>query len=338
MFQNTLKAENTLIHLSINPRKNNRNFEFPVSSQEIDAPDSFLISAIKLKTDSFYLEEITKSISISEKILEKSLGQTKAPQKRSVKLTGRAFAGYTGTGVRPSRSSKLSSVPTAVNPTASSAEMFNAPLGGYKVSESKENWKDHAYLQIGSVVQIQHPFKHEKPISAKIVSIGNDGIIALDHEGQSHKIRWQHILDVSPVIHKDSPNGEVSEAMVELSRMGIPIDAPSKMSEHELHEATKHLREIGLPMEEDLINFDKEDTLPLVYQELQHQGIPVDPISLTEQRNLPKEIPEHLHGIISHIQSLGAQIDTKILATLPYDQIMKVLEYYIQRQKEERKK
>ena len=98
MFQNTLKAENTLIHLSINPGKNNPDFEVPFSSQEIDAPDSFLISAIKLKTDSFYLEEITKSISISEQILEKSLGQTKAPQKRGVKLTGRAFAGYTGVG------------------------------------------------------------------------------------------------------------------------------------------------------------------------------------------------------------------------------------------------
>lgn len=284
-----------------------------------------------------YLENVTSEI-FGEQYFEKGLGGTKAPQKRTTKIQNRMFVGHTGTGMRPTRNVRLSSVPTAITPSTTSVSQSSSAPIAYSVPESKEDWMNHKDMLVGSIVKIQHPHKHERPIFAQIVSIGNDGISAIDSHSNIHKIRWPHILEVHGVISGDHDTLDTREAMIDLSHEGMPLSEEYGIDDHELTEATKHLREIGIPLETDFVNFDKNDNIASIYDELMHLGIPIDPADFIEIKSSEKEVPEHLHGIIKHIQSLGATIDPKELAKLPYSEMLKVLDYYLEKHNGKNKK
>lgn len=293
--------------------------------------------AVELRAASLYLENITNQV-FGETSLEKSLGTSKAPQRRAVKMTGRIFSGHTGQGTRPTRMTRLSSVPTVSTPSnSSSPSVFSNVQEKPPSLSSLENWMDHEHMKVGSIVKIQHPYKHTSPIMARILSIGSDGVLTLDSKGDTHKIRWEHIFELHPVVDSDEKSEDYREAMIELSRLGMPQDEITPLNSHDLREATEHLRSIGIPLEEDIVNYDAQSKHGDIYQDLLNSGVPVDPIELIESSENSKNIPEHLHGILAHIKSLGANIDEKLIADLPYDQILKVLQYYIEKSKEAKK-
>jgi hypothetical protein len=268
--------------------------------------------------------------------LEKSLGGTRAPQRRPVALpSSDKFIGHIGTGMRPpGKSSMRNGPPRATTPSASvppseqSANGMAALFSGKKnVPVSKENWAFHPDLAEGGFAFVQHPFDQDSPKWCRIVSVGKHGVSAKDIDNIIRNIRWEHIHDIKSPVHDKHVGGDHREAMLELGRMGMPNE-PQQLTSRQLIEAEDLLRDMKAPLESDLITDthpDRDDA----YQNLIEIGAPLDAISATRKTKAAlDDLPDYMSDLLLQAQQKGAPLDVDKLANFSKKDILAVLKYY----------
>ena len=268
--------------------------------------------------------------------LEKSLGGTRAPQRRPVALpSSDKFTGHIGTGMRPStKSSVRGGPPRAPTPTASippseqsSAGMSALFSGKKNVPVSKENWTFHPDLGEGGFAFVQHPFEQDSPQWCRIVSVGKHGVSARDMENVIRNIRWEHIHDIKSPIHDKHVGGDHREAMLELGRMGMPNES-QQLTARQLIEAEDLLRDMKSPLESDLIT-DSHPDRDDAYQHLIEIGIPLDAVAATRKtKNTLDDLPDYMADLVTQAQQKGAPLDVDKLASFSKKDILAVLKYY----------
>ena len=303
--------------------------EPPVSHPE----ETFYKSFILMKNAVSSLSDLNSSED-SVGIIHKSLGGTRAPQKRLSTPSSNTRSGHVGTGTRPHRNVKLSSVPTSSNPSPSvmsNQQPLTFSASPYQVKESSENWKAHQHLHVGSIVMVQHPFKHKNPVWARIVAIGDHGITCMDHDGEKHMIRWNHIQDVQPVISSGDLDGHDRDARTELARLGMPVSAVS-LNSAEVIEAMDYLRNAKIPLVNDARLDDEE--VDEAYKEMAEMHLPVDPVDMTKMRQPKKELPEYLSKLAADVQGKGENINVELLAKLSKKDILEVLSHYFNKERD----
>lgn len=293
-----------------------------------------------LRKSNEFLENINshfQSSDSNDEDFEKSLGKNRAPQKRPTKITSSvAFEGHIGTGVRPSAKSTMvnkiiSSMMNgaAANGTANSSFTPITFSGPSKSSgNSKEDWESHPACSVGSFAFVQHPYKHQAPVWTRIVSIGKNGIHGSESSGDTHNVRWSNILDMQHVVGHGLHPAEDKEVVIDLHKIGAPIEHEKKLSHADLMHAEEYLRNLNLPMMSDMIHGELEDS-GSAYDELKNIHAPLDPVAMTEDvsgKNIV--LPAHLKDLIEELSMMGKPIDIEKLSKLPKKDILKVLEHY----------
>lgn len=268
--------------------------------------------------------------------LEKSLGGTRAPQRRPVALpSSDKFTGHVGTGMRPSAKSSIrGGPPRAPTPTASippseqSAAGMSALFSGKRnVPVSRENWTFHPDLAEGGFAFVQHPYDQDSPQWCRIVSVGKHGISAKDIDNIIRNIRWEHIHDIKAPVHDNHVGGDHREAMLELGRMGMPSE-PQQLTPRQIIEAEDLLRDMKAPLESDLIT-DSHPDRDDAYDDLIQIGVPLDPISATRKtKGSLDHFPDYMVDLVTQAQQKGAPLDVEKLANFSKKDILAVLKYY----------
>jgi hypothetical protein len=178
---------------------------------------------------------------------------------------------------------------------------------------------------------VQHPFKHKNPVWARIVAIGDHGITCMDHDGEKHMIRWNHIQDVQPVISSGDLDGHDRDARTELARLGMPVSAVS-LNSAEVIEAMDYLRNAKIPLAHDA-HLDDQETDD-AYTELSGMQLPIDPVDMTKMRQPKKELPEYLSKLAADVQGKGENINVELLAKLSKKDILEVLSHYFNKERD----
>lgn len=295
-----------------------------------------------LRKSNEFLGNINKHMAIAiteetEEELGKSLGKNRAPQKRPTKIvSSAAFEGHIGTGMRPSAKSTMANkiIASMMNGSPSSANGASSfpAITFYEPSKSsgtaKEDWQSHPHCSIGSFAFIQHPYKHQNPVWARIIAIGKHGIQGSDTDGGTHNVRWPHIVDIQSTIGHGIHPAEDKEVVFELHKMGAPLERDAKLSHSDLIHAEEYLRQLNLPIISDLIHGELADS-GSAYDELRTIHAPLDPIAMTEDiTGKNSVVPAHLQELIDELSSMGKPIDVEKLSKLPKKDILKVLEHY----------
>ncbi|NBV35874.1 MAG: hypothetical protein EBR94_01215 [Bacteroidetes bacterium] len=305
-------------------------------------PQSFRLKKAfrDLKKSNEFLENVNSHIEFYNDIdqsLEKSLGKNRAPQKRPTKITSSvAFEGHIGTGIRPSSKSKMANkiLSSLTNNAQSNSNnnSFFPPIMFSKPSKTSENittsWENHPDCSVGSFAFVQHPHKHEFPVWTRIVSIGKHGIRGSEASGDTHNVRWPNILEIQSAIGHGIHPGEDKEVVIDLHKLGAPIEHEKKLSHSELMHAEEYLRKLNLPIISDIIHSELEDS-GLAYDELKNIHAPLDPIAMTEDISGKNTVlPAHLKDLINELSMMGKPINVEKLSKLPKKDILKVLNHY----------
>lgn len=267
--------------------------------------------------------------------LQKSLNIGKVPKAKPTKIVRASYSGHVGTGVRPAaRHNQVASI------TVSSAPVSNVPAGflGFSgdksvVTESKDNWKNHPNIHVGSFVFVKHPYKHESPEWCRVLAVGSHGVSVKNIKGGEFNIRWPNIHNAQTPIGNDDNSQELVDALLELFNMGMPM-AHDKIDDRDKHHAHDFLREIKIPIDEDLLHHDHEDRDD-IYDYLKQSGIPIDPIHYTLVKDSKKELPEHLLPLAEELQKKGIPIDIDKLSSLSKNDILTVLKHHFSDSKSE---
>ena len=267
--------------------------------------------------------------------LQKSLNIGKVPKAKPTKIVRASYSGHVGTGVRPAaRHNQVASI------TVSSAPVSNTPAGflGFPgdrsfVTESKENWKNHPNIHIGSFVFVKHPHKHEMPEWCRVLAVGSHGVSVKNIKGGEFNIRWPNIHNAQTPIGNDDNSQELVDTLLELFNIGMPM-SHDKIDERDKRHAHDFLREINIPIHEDLLHHDSEDRDD-VYDYLKQSGIPVDPIHYTLVKDSKSELPEHLLPLAEELQKKGIPIDIDKLSSLSKNDILTVLKHHFSDSKSE---
>jgi len=103
--------------------------------------------------------------------------------------------------------------------------------------------------------------------------------------------------------------------------------AHDKIDDRDKQHAHDFLREIKIPIDEDLLHHDHEDRDD-IYDYLKQSGIPIDPIHYTLVKDSKSELPEHLLPLAEELQKKGIPIDIEKLSSLSKNDILKVLKHH----------
>lgn len=290
------------------------------------------------------LEAIIKSIALQElntedqeETLEKSLGKTRAPQARPIKIVSSTeYKGHIGTGIRPTARSNMAAKIIASlsgnNAAAQTSQAFPViTFSGNSNSSSgdtRSEWEMHPHCTVGSFAYVQHPYKHEKPTWVRITAIGKHGIHGKENGESSHNIRWPHIMEIHPAVGHGLHAAEDKEIIEELAKLGMPMEAEKDLTSNELLHAEEYLRGLKIPIMADLIHNEIDDSGD-AYDDLRNIHAPIDPIDSTiDKDGKSTMLPAHLGELIQELQSMGKPIDVEKLSRLPKDEILKVLKHY----------
>ena len=265
--------------------------------------------------------------------LQKSLNIGKVPKAKPTKIVRASYSGHVGTGVRPAaRHNQVASLTIAPAPVSNTAAGFLGFRGDRaEVVESKDNWKNHPDIHVGSFVFVKHPYEHDIPEWCRIISVGNHGVSVKNIKGKQFNIRWPNIHNAQAPIGNDSSSSDLVEALMELFRLGMPMEHDT-IDDRDKHHAHDFLREINIPIHEDLLHHDSDDR-DEVYDYLKQSGIPVDPIHYTLVTDSKSELPEHLLPLAEELQKKGIPIDIDKLASLSKNDILTVLKHHFSESK-----
>jgi len=265
--------------------------------------------------------------------LNKSLNIGKVPKAKPTKVIRPSYSGHVGTGVRPAaRHNQVSSI--TISPAASSS--IPAGFLGFAgdkavVADAKDNWKNHPNIHVGSFVFVKHPYKHEAPEWCMVLGVGSHGVSVKNIKGSEFNIRWPHIHNAQTPVGNESNPEEIVDALLQLFNMGMPMQH-DKIDDRDKHHAHEFLREIKIPIDEDLIHHEHEDK-DEVYEYLKQSGIPIDPVQYTLVKNPKAELPTHLIPLAEELQKKGVPIDMDKLASLSKEDILQVLKHHFSESK-----
>jgi len=263
--------------------------------------------------------------------LEKSLGKTRAPQARPVKLPSSSTRqGHVGTGMRPSQRvvGRIFGAAATSSSQPSSPPMMAFPQK-IAVKTATGNWKNHPQLVVGNFIYIQHPYKHEKPMWCRISSIGQHGVSCKELDSDSsHVVRWDHIHDIQVPLGLGNALHEEKEAIVRMIDMGMPVVPEKSFDKKTLLDLEDELRKENIPLASDVIH-SGEDSLDDVYKIMKDLMMPIDPVSYTTDTSSDSsELPQHLKTIAEQLKMKGIPLSLEKLAELPKSDILAVLKYH----------
>ena len=260
--------------------------------------------------------------------LQKSLNIGKVPKAKPTKIVRASYSGHVGTGVRPAaRHNQVADITISTAPTSTTpAGFLGFPGDKSVVNESKENWKNHPNIHVGSFVFVKHPYKHEMPEWCRVLAVGSHGVSVKNIKGSEFNIRWPNIHNAQTPVGNDDNAQELVDTLLELFNMGVPM-AHDKIDDRDKQHAHDFLREIKIPIDEDLLHHDHEDRDD-IYDYLKQSGIPIDPIHYTLVKDSKFELPEHLLPLAEELQKKGIPIDIEKLSSLSKNDILKVLKHH----------
>ena len=286
-----------------------------------------------LKSNCNVLLDVNKFVDmIHSGDLEKSLGKTRAPQARPVKLPSSSTRqGHVGTGMRPSQRvvGRLFGAAASSSAQSSSPSPLMTMPSKMATKPATGNWKNHPLLVVGNFIYIQHPYKHEKPMWCRIASIGKHGVSCKEIDSDSsHIVRWDHVHDIQLPVGSNNALHEEKEAIIRMMDMGMPVIHEQSFDRKTLHDIEDELRKENIPLASDVIH-SKEDNIDDVYKIMKDLMMPLDPVSYTtDASSAPSELPQHLKSIAEQLKLKGIPLSLEKLAELPKSDILSVLKYH----------
>ena len=246
-------------------------------------------------------------------------------QPTASRYSGRRF-GHVGSGRksarlpgRPIGSSKGASMTSADMPFSDSSTPQPRPKAA-----SAENWQHSKAVRVGSFVLVQHPHRHETPIWARVISLGNHGVCVQEDDNQQHYIRWADIHKAEPPVESNRENTK------HLAALSIPVDGLPKVPQYLRQQAEDRIRQQGIPLSRDQIHAKHSDRVE-TYSHLIESAVPVDHIEATTLTT-PSDalLDPYKRNIIQQALAQQLPIVPELLEKLPLEKIVEVLSHHFQ--------
>lgn len=255
--------------------------------------------------------------------LEKS--GTSGGQPTASRYSGRRF-GHVGSGRksprlpgRPIGSSKGASMTSPDMPFSNSSSPQPRPQAA-----SANNWQHSKDVRVGSFVLVQHPYRHEVPVWARVISLGNHGVCVQEDDGRQHYIRWADIHKAEPPVESTRENAK------HLAALSIPIDGLPKVPHYLRHEAEDRIRQQGVPLSRDQIHSNHPDRIA-AYAHLLEGAVPVDHIEATTLTASSDAILDpYKRNIIQQALAQQLPVVPELLEKLPLEKIVEALSHHFQ--------
>lgn len=254
---------------------------------------------------------------------------------RNAPIAGKRY-GHVGSGNRSVYRRPGRPPGTGQGLTAASAGFPRSGIGGLgseqrtdqkadskSVKTSDEDWYEHPDLKVGSMVLVQHPYRHKKPTWGRVISIGKHGAV-VDCDGDRFSIRWEHVHKVTPRVDNSPEN------VLELARLGLPMSGTDNINFRDEKDAEDALRKLGMPFHSDLIH-DRHDDRDEAYAHLFSSGAPIDVIEATRAK--PKgdqqSIDKFKGNMVDMAIAQRVPVNPELLRRLPLETVVSILHHHL---------